>query len=77
MVSLRDLSPDFVNLLVQEFPFVQSVEYMRAFSPHRWLDLVEMYSGQGHLSKSVEQVTRQHFFKERICNPMHASCETT
>ena len=55
VAALEGLRPSFLALLRERTPFLWQPDYPRANSPHRFLDMVEMYSGTGRLSLACHQ----------------------
>ena len=58
MVSVADLSNEFVSVLREHYSFVFRPTYMMIGSQYRHLDFFEMFAGSCRLSLSVEAVPR-------------------
>ena len=62
MVSHADLPAHIVTMLQQHCPFVFTHQYTIDPSPHRFLDLLEIFAGAGRLSKSADAVSGLEWF---------------
>ena len=57
MASFSGVPLWFRELCLEHCPWVASADYMSSSSPHRFIDLYEMFSGCQHLGLACEAAT--------------------